>query len=401
MPAPPRPPKQEQEPASSEITEVAPGVLRLQLQIDFTGLGHVNMYALVDDEGVALVDPGLPGPGTWSQILTRLEAADLRLDQVHTVIVTHSHPDHFGGAGRIAEEAGARLVAHAGFRVPWLVETWPDVIELDDDGFPLGVPEPDGSTHGGHVHTGGEPPLTWQGATTWDPAKSFMPPAAEVERIRSEREAQPESYVAPVPTHRLADGDSIGLAGRDWFGVHTPGHTEDHLCLHDPTHGVLLTGDHVLPSITPHISGMGSTDVHDPLDAFLEALDRVASLDVGIALPAHGHPFDDVAGRAAAIAEHHEQRLHRLFAIAESLDGAGTVADFSEQLFPPRHWGLMAESETYAHLEHLRHTGRARRRSHDGLLRYEIVEATAPDAAERADHRARRTAAVRSFGKTK
>ena len=54
--------KQEQEPASEEVTEVADGVLRMQLPISLPGLGHVNCYALVDGDGVALVDPGLPGP---------------------------------------------------------------------------------------------------------------------------------------------------------------------------------------------------------------------------------------------------------------------------------------------------------------------------------------------------
>ena len=57
-----RPPKQEQEPASEEITEVAPGVIRMQLPIWMPGLGHVNMYGLIDDRGLAVVDPGLPGP---------------------------------------------------------------------------------------------------------------------------------------------------------------------------------------------------------------------------------------------------------------------------------------------------------------------------------------------------
>jgi len=54
--------KQEQEPASDEVIEVAPGVLRMQLPISMPGLGHVNTYALEDERGFALVDPGLPGP---------------------------------------------------------------------------------------------------------------------------------------------------------------------------------------------------------------------------------------------------------------------------------------------------------------------------------------------------
>ena len=40
--------------------------------------------------------------------------------------------------------------------------------------------------------------------------------------------------------------------------MHTPGHTADHLCLFDPAEGVLLSGDHVLPTITPHINGIGT-----------------------------------------------------------------------------------------------------------------------------------------------
>ena len=66
--------KQEKEEASEEIVEVAPGILRLQLPIDFTGLGHVNCYALLDERGVTLVDPGLPGEASWNSLLTRLAA---------------------------------------------------------------------------------------------------------------------------------------------------------------------------------------------------------------------------------------------------------------------------------------------------------------------------------------
>ena len=66
------PGKQEQELASDEITEVAPGILRMQLPIQFTGLGHVNCYALEDERGFAVVDPGLPGPQSWAGLLDRL-----------------------------------------------------------------------------------------------------------------------------------------------------------------------------------------------------------------------------------------------------------------------------------------------------------------------------------------
>ncbi len=45
-----------------------------------------------------------------------------------------------------------------------------------------------------------------------------------------------------------------------------------------------------------------------------------------------------------------------------------------QRLFKPRSWGQMAESETYAHLEHLRVTGEAESRFADGLLRYHLID---------------------------
>src|SRR3954469_25359338 len=114
-----RPRRQEQERASAEVAEVAPGVLRAQLPINMPGLGHVNCYALEDSRGVAIVDPGLPGPLSWEALERRLQDAQLPLPRIHTVIVTHSHPDHFGGAARVRRETGADIVTHRAFRTLW------------------------------------------------------------------------------------------------------------------------------------------------------------------------------------------------------------------------------------------------------------------------------------------
>ena len=154
--------------------------------------------------------------------------------------------------------------------------------------------------------------------------------------------------------------------------MHTPGHTLDHLCLHDPEDGVLLSGDHVLPTITPHISGMNSG--RDPLALFFESLDKVAALEgVRHVLPAHGHPFTDLAGRTEAIKEHHLERLEKLETVAAEMPGRrGTVEDFSHHLFRKERWGSMAESETFAHLEHLRHAGRAEVHDEGGVLVFQL-----------------------------
>ncbi len=94
----------------------------MQLPIWMPGLGHVNMYALVDDRGLTVVDPGLPGPQSWKALKTRLKSAGYGVKNIHTVLVTHSHPDHFGGAGRIRARGGRRA-DHA-----------PRVLDLDGEG---------------------------------------------------------------------------------------------------------------------------------------------------------------------------------------------------------------------------------------------------------------------------
>lgn len=355
---PHRPPKQEQLPASDEVVEVAPAVLRMQLPIQFTGLGHVNMYGLIDGSGLAVVDPGLPGRSQWKSVVAALRRAGYRVRDVHTVVVTHSHPDHFGGAARLASEAGASVVTHADFAVPWAAGAEPDVASVDDDLGTLDVA----------VRGADGMQLPWRA-----PGDSVRPPMLPgglprpIARLAWRLGRRFMSV--PTPTHPLNEGDPIRLAGRDWFAVHTPGHTSDHLCLHDPEGRVFLAGDHVLPTITPHVSGFGCG--RDPLRQYLGALEKVALLDVDLALPAHGHPFTDLAGRAKQIARHHDERLDRLREIGTA-EGPSSVETFTKGLFPPAQWGMMAESEVFAHLEHMRGAGTARAWRHEGELIYDV-----------------------------
>jgi glyoxylase-like metal-dependent hydrolase (beta-lactamase superfamily II) len=357
-----RPRKQEQEPASTEITEVGPGVLRTQLPIAMPGLGHVNTYLLPDSRGVAVVDPGLPGPQSWRALVDRLRRAGYAPRHVHTVVVTHSHPDHFGGAGKLRHETGAEVLTHRSFR------TWFDPSEdeslPDDDGD---ATDDSDRTDAPAPRPGGPP---WARELPWRHGATVRPPLSRRIRFRLMRSVLRRWARPPAPSRRVDDAEVVELAGREWVALHTPGHTVDHLCLYDPAEGLVLSGDHVLPTITPHISGLDA--VGDPLTAFFASLERVGRLDgVRLALPAHGHPFTDLAGRAAAIRTHHEERLGTLRSAFEELGRPATVEELSQRLFRPRSWGPMAESETYAHLEHLRHIGDAVAHHGDDALRYE------------------------------
>ncbi|MEM7411791.1 MAG: MBL fold metallo-hydrolase [Myxococcota bacterium] len=368
--------RQEQEPARDTITELPGGVLRLELPIRLPGLGHVNCYAIPDADGVAVVDPGLPGPGTAKVLTERLKQAGFATRHVHTVIVTHSHPDHFGGAARLAKETGARVVGHHRFQFGPLSTVEAPEVSVDDL-----------AAHHRHAH--GDPddeetlPETLQNAI--EDAQAIL----ERSRTRGrtpwggERPAPPfwfrvrwrfarwlgKSFV-PTITAPVEHGDVLQLGNREWFVTHTPGHTGDHICLHDPESGVLLAGDHVLPTITPHISGISSSP--DPLASFFYSLDRVAEIHgIEQVLPAHGHPFEDLPARTEAIKRHHEERLEKVRSISRDFGIPETVEAFTRRLFRERSWGPMADSETYAHLEHLRIAGEAdRTEDGHGTLRY-------------------------------
>ncbi len=363
---PPMLERQERLEASPDVLEVAPGVLRMQLPIELPGLRHVNTYALVDASGVALVDPGVPGPKSWADLNDRLAKANIPLARVHTVFITHSHPDHFGQAMRIREHTGARIVTHRSFQT---MHEKHHVCVLDD------CSDPD------HVHAdvgqvipqrpevyGFDQPAPWGGI--WSP--QFSNP--ELRKSRTEMFAE-QGWAFPKPTNRVRSGEMVPIGSGNWKAVHTPGHTIDHLCLFDMEHGTLITGDHILPTITPHISGLHGGD--DPLADFFVSLRYTAALpDVSIGLPAHGGVIEDVPTRALDIIEHHRGRM-RVLSDASVGEGWLDVAGYSKHLFRPERQGALADSETYAHLAHLERIQAAQRRVRDDGLHEFIV--TKPD----------------------
>ena len=329
----PRPLKSEQMQATDEITEVAPGVFRTQLPANITGLGHVNMYVMEDERGVAVVDPGLPTKESWNAVLERLGQLGVPVSRVHSVIVTHSHPDHYGGAERLRAESGADSITHRLFRTFFDPTEPPDV---DAEELAMMMRSPFDSTPWG----GPGMDMPWQRKVKMRVARRF-----------------PKLMRVPRPSVRLNETDRMSFARREWMAVHTPGHTHDHLCLFDPETGTLLSGDHVLPNITPHISGL--TGHGDPLTLFFDSLDKVGRFahDISIALPAHGTPFTNVGERVTSIKDHHAGRLQKLRDTSASLGRPATVMEFSTHLFSPRAQGSMADSEAFAHLEHLRLLG--------------------------------------------
>ena len=122
-------------------------------------------------------------------------------------------------------------------------------------------------------------------------------------------------------------------------------------CLIDSRTGVLFSGDHVLPRITPVV-------LHDPesdrLGTYISNLQRIEDLGLGLTYPAHGTLMERGSLRARQIILHHERRLGGI--VQELRRGPKTAWDILEAIFRPNLLVFekrLAFSETMAHLIHL------------------------------------------------
>jgi glyoxylase-like metal-dependent hydrolase (beta-lactamase superfamily II) len=143
----------------------------------------------------------------------------------------------------------------------------------------------------------------------------------------------------------------------------------------------MLTGDHVLDPITPHVAKWRDNDA-DPLGSYISSMEAMLRVETSGALPGHGEPFDDLAGRAEAILAHTVLREDNVIAIARSR-GAVSAADVARALPWTRRnrsfdelgtWHqVFAITETIAHLEHLRLTDRMARLAAGDALVYRMT----------------------------
>ena len=357
-PEAPRKPKQEQEEATTDVTEVAPGIVRTQLPINMPGLGHVNCYVLEDERGIAVVDPGLPGPESWDFLVDRLGRAGFTVDDVHTVVVTHSHPDHFGGAMRLRYESGADIVTHETFRTMF------DRADLssDEDSDALDLNSPDDRAAAMERHLA--EPTPWGGraaARRRSSSTASAPPGNRWRRRSPRRGRRGRSSMGRRSNWR---------AGSGWRCTPPATPTTTSACT-TPSSAWCSPATTCFPRSRPTSAGWHPSPTRSAL--FFASLTRMAEMtDISIALPAHGHPFEDLRGRAGAIIEHHEERLDIIREALPELPN-GTVDEFMRVLFRERSWGEMAESETYAHLEHLRESGELAKHFDGGLAHYTLV----------------------------
>jgi glyoxylase-like metal-dependent hydrolase (beta-lactamase superfamily II) len=312
-----------------QAEQVLDDLWSIPVPIPDSPLPYVLAYAFQVPDGVVLVDPGWNTQEALTALQEGLAGFGAALEDVRGVLVTHIHPDHYGLAARVREVSGA----------------WVGLHPADAALIPGRREEVD---------------ALLRRTAAW--VAEAGAPAADLEELRDASMQLRRFIVTDQPDLRLVDGDRPDLPGWRLVAVHTPGHTPGHLCFVEERTGVVLTGDHVLPTISPNISRHPQAGP-DPLADYLASLDRLRAHGDGLVLPGHQWRFSGLDGRIDELITHHEQRLDQAEALVA--DGAETIWEVATRLPWSRPWHELmllmrraALGETAAHLTHLERRGR-------------------------------------------
>jgi glyoxylase-like metal-dependent hydrolase (beta-lactamase superfamily II) len=316
--------------AAAAPVEVAPGVHRVSVPLPFPP-GEVAAWVIEGEAGHTLVDTGIDTPPARDALRDAAGHVGVTRESLAFVVLTHAHPDHYGLAGPVREWSGARVAIHEDEEklARRFVDRWPE-----------------DRLHAGEAF-----------------ARLGVPAAVIPAFLRASD--QIHSFYAAFHPDILLTGERGPLpGGGGWEWIHTPGHSPGHVTVYHPVRRILITGDHVLPRISPNVGADLYAD--EPLSDYLASLAALRELPVDLVLPSHGEPFADLAARIDVLAAHHDERNAQI--LRHLAAGPGTVFQVATGVFgdlPPENL-LHAVRETLAHLLYLERHGRVLRSRADG-----------------------------------
>ncbi len=330
------------------MTEILPGIYRLQIPIPNNPLGYTNTYVLKGDNERVLIDPGTNTEEGFNLLKSGLAEIGVAIEDITQIIITHAHGDHYGLADRVKQLSQAKVLMHYqdGLLMQRMHTNMEERLRQTEQWLGInGVP-----TESSAFHT-----------TAW----RILPPSNPV-----------------MPDVTLQGDETLSIGSFNLKVLWTPGHSYGHICLYEPNQKILFSGDHILPVITPHISLQADSD-SNPLSDFLISLKTLSQLDVRLVLPAHEHLFTNLPARIEGIIQHH---AHRNLEILEALKPQPKTAYqiSTEITWRPDIGGIsfqdltlwerrMAVLETLAHLQFTRLDGRVDKLHRDSIIYYQRI----------------------------
>lgn len=327
-------------PAPATAIEVAPGVHWIRMPLPFQ-LDHINLWLLEDGDGWTVVDTGYSRDEVrelWEQLLVGVMAGR----PVKRVIVTHCHPDHVGMSEWLTERFGCEL---------WMTESEYLMANLARNDIGIGDIEARVAFFRQHGLRNGR-------------SKSL---AARGNYYRRGVPGLPAQF------HRLTDGQSFTVGGREWQVITAHGHSPEHAALFCRSLNVLISGDQVLPRITPNVSVWHIEPDGNPIRQYLDSLNKFLPLpEDALVLPAHGRPFTGLHQRIDMLLHHHEERFDEVVHACREPRCAAELLDVIFRRELDVHQLSFAMGEAIAHLNYLYDAGRLTRTlDADGNYRFQ------------------------------
>lgn len=324
-----------------ETAHLGQGWLQVKVPLPFS-LKWVNSYIVPEKEGYTVIDPGLgteEAKELWARFFSK---HGLAWEDIRRIVLTHQHPDHYGLAGYMQERSGAPVYmsrrAHAYAKRLW----------RENSDYPAALRVL-------YVRNG-------------------MPD--ELMDAIEQNLAGFLKLVSPQPKATYIEaGETFMIGGQPWTLIDAPGHAFGALCFYQKNTGWMICGDQVLPSISPNVSVVPGEE-KDPLEAFLNSLEKLKGYDVSFALPGHRDPFPHFRDRIEELLAHHARRLKKMADLL--VEDPRTAFDLCELLFGARlrdnpHNLRFAMSETLAHLNHLEERGIANSEMRGNHLVFSVV----------------------------
>ncbi|NKB50538.1 MAG: MBL fold metallo-hydrolase [Alphaproteobacteria bacterium] len=201
-----------------------------------------------------------------------------------------------------------------------------------------------------HTHLDHSPATVAVKAATGAPSYAFGPHGRGGDGEQVEEGADFDF----MPDHRVADGETIAGDGWTVEGVHTPGHTSNHMCFALKEENALFPGDHVM--------GWSTTIVSPPdgdMSAYMTSLVKLAGRSEGIYYPTHGAPITDPLPYVSALLAHRHEREDQI--VACLAEGIGLIPDMVARMYIDVDKSLhrAAGRSVLSHLIHMVETGRA------------------------------------------
>lgn len=262
--------------------QIAEGVYWARFPMPMS-LDHINLWLLEDDDGWTVVDTCLnldSAKEQWEQLFGDFMGGK----PIVRVICTHLHPDHVGLAGWLTRRFDCEL---------WMSreEFLMCRAMVGDTGRP--VPEV---------------------AIRFYRAAGYSEDQLEQYRLKFGNFGRAVSAL-PDSFRRMVDRETITIGGRYWQVIEGSGHSPEHASLYCPALKLFISGDQVLPRITPNVSVFPTEPEGDPLKEWLRSSARIRESlpDNLLVLPAHEAPFYGLHVRLSQLIETHNRDLRSLF----------------------------------------------------------------------------------------